>query len=64
VWSFVGAPGCYPEWWPRVVEVEGERFEEGDEFVQIIRDPSGTVRSNFLIERALSESKSWLAQDR
>jgi hypothetical protein len=53
VWSFVGVPNRYPEWWPRVVEVEGERFEEGDQFVQVIEDPTGGMKSSsFLIERA------------
>lgn len=52
VWSLVGSPGRYPEWWPRVIEVRGERFEEGDQYVQVTRDPSGTVESNFLIDRA------------
>jgi hypothetical protein len=53
VWSLVGAPTRYPEWWPRVVEVRGERFEEGDEYVQVTRDPTGVVKSNFLVERSL-----------
>ncbi len=52
VWSLIGAPRRYPEWWPRVIEVHGERFEEGDEYVQVTRDPSGRVKTNFLIERA------------
>ena len=53
VWNLVGAPTRYPEWWPRVVEVRGERFEEGDEYVQVTRDPTGVVQSNFLVERSL-----------
>jgi hypothetical protein len=51
VWGLVGSPRRYPEWWPRVIEVRGERFEEGDEYVQVTRDPSGSAKSNFLIER-------------
>lgn len=52
VWSLVGFPKRYAEWWPRVIEVDGERFEEGDEYVQVTRDPTGrTVRTNFLLER-------------
>jgi hypothetical protein len=50
LWSLVGSPQRYPEWWPRVVEVRGERFEEGDEFVQVTKSPSGKVQSNFLVE--------------
>jgi uncharacterized protein YndB with AHSA1/START domain len=29
VWELVGDPSCYPEWLPRVLEIQGERFEEG-----------------------------------
>jgi uncharacterized protein YndB with AHSA1/START domain len=51
VWDLVGAPSRYPEWWPRVIEVRGQRYEEGDEFVQVIRSPSGEQTSNFLIDQ-------------
>jgi hypothetical protein len=50
VWSLVGFPTRYPEWWPRVVEVQGERFEEGDEYVQVTRTPKGRIESHFLVE--------------
>jgi len=40
----------YPEWWPRVVEVEGERFEEDDESVQVTNTPRGNIQSHFLVE--------------
>jgi hypothetical protein len=51
VWGLIGAPQRYPEWWPRVIEVRGERFEEGDEWAQVTESPSGNVETNFLIER-------------
>jgi len=51
VWGLVGTPSRYPEWWPRVIEVRGERFEEGDEYAQVTKDPTGKVESNFLLER-------------
>jgi uncharacterized protein YndB with AHSA1/START domain len=51
VWGFVGAPSRYPEWWPRVIEVRGERFEEGDEYVQVTDAPGGSAESSFLLER-------------
>jgi uncharacterized protein YndB with AHSA1/START domain len=51
VWELVGTPMRHPEWWPRVVEVRGERFEQGDEYAQVIRGPVGKSESNFLIER-------------
>ena len=51
VWDLVGTPGRYPEWWPRVIEVRGERFEEGDEYAQVTKNPIGRSESNFLLER-------------
>jgi hypothetical protein len=41
VWNLVGDPRRFPEWWPRVVEVRGEEFHEGAEFVQVTRNPMG-----------------------
>ena len=51
VWDLVGSPSRYPEWWPRVIEVRGERFEEGDEYTQVTKDPIGRSETNFLLER-------------
>ena len=52
VWELVGNPARYPEWWPRVIEVHGERFEVEDEYVQVTKNPfGGKERSNFAIER-------------
>jgi uncharacterized protein YndB with AHSA1/START domain len=52
VWSLVGVPSRYPDWWPRIIEVRGERFEQGDEFVQIVRDAGGGAsESSFLLDR-------------
>ena len=51
VWDLVGSPDRYPDWWPRVIEVRGERFEEGDEFVQVIRTPKGPEASSFHLDR-------------
>jgi hypothetical protein len=51
VWALVATPTRFPEWWPRVIEVRGERFEEGDEYAQVTKEPTGgKVGSNFLIE--------------
>ncbi len=50
-WELVATPTLYPSWWPRVIEVEGQEFEQGDEFVQVTRDPIGqTHQTNMLIE--------------
>ena len=51
VWGLVGTPNRYPEWWPRVIEVRGERFEEGDEYVQVTKDLIGTAETSFLVDR-------------
>jgi uncharacterized protein YndB with AHSA1/START domain len=52
VWELVGTPTRYPEWWPRVIEVRGTRFEEGEEFAQVTEAPAGDlVESHFLLER-------------
>jgi len=50
-WQLVATPTLYPTWWPRIIEVDGQRFEEGDEFVQVVKDPTGSTSSSFLIER-------------
>jgi Polyketide cyclase / dehydrase and lipid transport len=51
VWDLVGSPPRYPAWWPRVIEVQGERFEEGDEYAQVVKAPGGEQRSGFLLDR-------------
>jgi len=52
VWELVGDPRRHPEWFPRVIEVNGERFDEGEEYAQVTREPNGkAVRTDFLIER-------------
>jgi uncharacterized protein YndB with AHSA1/START domain len=51
VWELVGDPRRYPDWLPRVFEVQGERFEEGTEFIQISRQPLvGRDEAHFLID--------------
>src|SRR5919112_639121 len=49
--SLVGTPTRHPEWWPRIVEVHGERFDQGDEYAQVIQGAVGRSASNFLVER-------------
>jgi uncharacterized protein YndB with AHSA1/START domain len=52
VWELVGDPRRYPEWLPRVFEIQGERFEEEAEFVQVSRQPLvGRDEAHFLIDR-------------
>jgi Polyketide cyclase / dehydrase and lipid transport len=52
VWGLVSTPSRHPEWWPRVVEVRGERFHEGDQYAQVLKGPAGLKsESSFLVER-------------
>jgi uncharacterized protein YndB with AHSA1/START domain len=51
VWSLVGDPRRHPEWFPRVVEVNGELFQEGERYAQVTTQRRGTVETDFLIER-------------
>jgi uncharacterized protein YndB with AHSA1/START domain len=51
VWELVGDPRRHPEWFPRVVEVSGQRFDQGEEYVQVTRQGRGTTETDFLIER-------------
>ena len=51
IWELVGNPRRHPEWWPRVVEVNGERFDEGSTYAQVTRSPVGKVETKFKIER-------------
>jgi hypothetical protein len=51
VWELVSDPRRYPEWFPRVLEIRGERFEEGAEFVQVTHMPfAGREETRFLID--------------
>jgi hypothetical protein len=51
VWDLVGNPPRYPEWWPKVIEVRGEHFEQGDEYAQVTRAPGSNKETSFLVER-------------
>ena len=51
VWALVGDPARYPDWVPRVFEIQGERFDEGAEFIQISHQPLfGRDEAAFLID--------------
>jgi uncharacterized protein YndB with AHSA1/START domain len=51
IWELVGDPRRHPEWWPRVIEVRGERFDEGSSYGQVTKSPTGPVETTFEIER-------------
>jgi uncharacterized protein YndB with AHSA1/START domain len=50
VWKLVGDPSQHPQWFPRVIEVKGERFEEGAAFVQTTKAPVGEKTTTMRIE--------------
>lgn len=52
VWQLVSDPRLYPEWFPRVFEIQGERYDEGSEFVMVSRQPLiGRDEAHLLIDR-------------
>src|SRR5688572_15002558 len=50
VWRLVGDPRRHPEWWPRIVEVDGRRFEQGDEYALVERGKRRSTEATWLIE--------------
>jgi hypothetical protein len=51
VWELVGNPARHPEWFPRVMEVRGDRYEVGDVYVQVTRNPLGAQTTTLKIDR-------------
>jgi hypothetical protein len=51
VWELVGNPQRHPEWWPRVIEVRGEQFDEGSNYAQVTRRPIGSIETSMRVER-------------
>jgi uncharacterized protein YndB with AHSA1/START domain len=51
VWELVGDPRRHPDWWPRVVAVQGESFREGDTYQQVSRPLRSEDVTDLRIER-------------
>jgi len=51
IWDLVGDPAHHPDWWPRVIEVNGERFSEGATYIQKTKGAMGMQTTSILIER-------------
>jgi len=51
IWELVGDPRRHPEWWPRVVEVRGVELDEGSEYVQVTREPTGRMETVMSLDR-------------
>lgn len=52
IWELLGNPQRHPEWWPRVIEVRGESFDEGSNYAQVTRSAFGRVETTMHIEQA------------
>ena len=50
VWELIADVEHHPEWWPRVLEVETGRVEEGATYRQLTRTPRGDDEMQLLIE--------------
>ncbi len=51
VWDLVGDPRKHPEWWPRILEVDGARFDEGANYAQVTKTPFGKRATELRIDR-------------
>jgi len=51
VWPLIGDPRRHPEWWPRVIEVNGARFEQGLLYRQVTKMPLGEHETTLMLER-------------
>jgi uncharacterized protein YndB with AHSA1/START domain len=49
VWALVGDPAQHPSWWPRVVEVRGESFEQDSRYAQVTRNAFGANQETTLM---------------
>jgi Polyketide cyclase / dehydrase and lipid transport len=51
IWDLVGDPRRHPQWWPRVIEVRGERFDEGSNYAQVSRSATSRIETVMRVER-------------
>ena len=51
IWELVGEPRRHPEWWPRVIEVRGQTFDEGSNYAQVTRSPTGRIETTMNVEK-------------
>jgi hypothetical protein len=51
VWELVGHPERHPEWWPELVEVQGERFGRGCSYCQVTQDERGVNEMTLVVDR-------------
>ena len=50
VWELVSDVGQHPDWWPRVVEIGGDVFEQGSRYRQVTKAAVGHEATTLEIE--------------
>jgi hypothetical protein len=50
VWELVGHPDRHPEWWPELVEIQGEHFGRGCSYCQVTQDERGVNEMTLVVE--------------
>jgi uncharacterized protein YndB with AHSA1/START domain len=55
VWELLGDPRQHPKWWPRVVEVRGERFDSGETYEQVTKVPTGRYETSHIVVEQLDD---------
>jgi hypothetical protein len=50
VWELVGHPDRHPEWWPELVEIQGDRFGRGCSYCQVTQDERGLSEMTLIVE--------------
>jgi uncharacterized protein YndB with AHSA1/START domain len=51
IWDLVGDPSRHPEWWPNVIEVRGQSFDEGSNYAQVTKRPIGKIETQIAVEQ-------------
>ena len=53
VWELVGHPARHPEWWPELVEVQGEDFGRGCSYCHVTQSEHGLTETALVVERVI-----------
>ena len=51
LWELLGDPNRYPEWWPRIIEVECDDIAKGCTYKHVSKGPAGVAEETILIEQ-------------
>ena len=51
VWELVGHPDRHPEWWPELVEVQGNDFGQGCSYCHVTRNQRELTETTLTVER-------------